>query len=187
MRCLGIKLCHTNCPTSWFQISLRQILCCVPISITPNSVSPNSVVHQFLLSNIKFCSIARNSETANSALNLIDGQQNLSVRTKNCKSNNFKFKTLLITTPTPTPSLVKSSLKVDGFSCWQEHWVNGLHVCAKLYCFSFFKIGLLIEDRGTQSQFSENMCSEDDLRSRIFGTFLVKFLACLPLLGFSNI
>ena len=34
---------------------------------------------------------------------------------------------------------------------------------------------------------SENICSEDDLRSRIFGTFLVKFLACLPLLGFSNI
>ena len=25
-----------------------------------------------------------------------------------------------------------------------------------------------------------------DLRSRIFGTFVVKFLACLPLLGFSN-
>ena len=24
-------------------------------------------------------------------------------------------------------------------------------------------------------------------RSRIFGTFVVKFLACLPLLGFSNI
>ena len=28
---------------------------------------------------------------------------------------------------------------------------------------------------------------EDDLRSRIFGTFFIKFLACLPLLGFSNI
>ena len=41
--------------------------------------------------------------------------------------------------------------------------------------------------RGTQSQFSENICSEDDLRSRIFRTFFVKFLACLPLLGFSNI
>ena len=41
--------------------------------------------------------------------------------------------------------------------------------------------------RGTQRQFSENICSEDDLRSRIFGTFLVKFLARLPLLGFSNI
>ena len=41
--------------------------------------------------------------------------------------------------------------------------------------------------RGTQRQFSERVCSEDDLRSRIFGTFVVKFLACLPLLGFSNI
>ena len=36
--------------------------------------------------------------------------------------------------------------------------------------------------RGTQRQFSENVCSEDDLRSRLFGTFVVKFLACLPLL-----
>ena len=34
---------------------------------------------------------------------------------------------------------------------------------------------------------SENICSENDLRSRIFGTFVIKFLACLPLLGFSNI
>ena len=42
-------------------------------------------------------------------------------------------------------------------------------------------------NRGAQRQFSENICSEDDLRSRIFGTFVVKFLACLPLLGFSNI
>ena len=41
--------------------------------------------------------------------------------------------------------------------------------------------------RGTQRQFLENICSKDDLRSRIFGTFVVKFLACLPLLGFSNI
>ena len=46
---------------------------------------------------------------------------------------------------------------------------------------------ILASNRGTQRQFSENICSEDDLRSRIFGTFLVKFLACLPLLGFSNI
>ena len=35
--------------------------------------------------------------------------------------------------------------------------------------------------------FRKIICSEDDLRSRIFGTFSVKFLACLPLLGFSNI
>ena len=34
--------------------------------------------------------------------------------------------------------------------------------------------------RGTQRQFSENICSEDDLRSRILGTFVVNFLlACL--------
>ena len=34
-------------------------------------------------------------------------------------------------------------------------------------------------DRGTQRQFSENICSEDDLRSRIFETFVVNFLfAC---------
>ena len=38
--------------------------------------------------------------------------------------------------------------------------------------------------RSTQRQFLENICSEDDLRSRIFRTFVVKFLACLPLLGF---
>ena len=51
--------------------------------------------------------------------------------------------------------------------------------------FLLLKIGCL--DKGTQRQFSENICSEDDLRSRSFGTFVVKFLACLPLLRFSNI
>ena len=45
----------------------------------------------------------------------------------------------------------------------------------------------LNKDGGTQRQFSENICWEDDLRSRIFGTFVVKFFGCLPLLGFSNI
>ena len=35
--------------------------------------------------------------------------------------------------------------------------------------------------------FRKNICSEDDLRSRIFGKFVEKFPACLPLLGFSNI
>ena len=38
-----------------------------------------------------------------------------------------------------------------------------------------------------QHQFLENICSEDDLRSRSFGTFAVKFFASLPLLGFLNI
>ena len=35
--------------------------------------------------------------------------------------------------------------------------------------------------------FQKTICSEDDLRSRIFRTFVVKFLACLLLLVFSNI
>ena len=32
--------------------------------------------------------------------------------------------------------------------------------------------------RGIQRQFSENICSEDDLRSRIFGTFVAK-ISCV--------
>ena len=45
-----------------------------------------------------------------------------------------------------------------------------------------------VADSGAPNDnFRKNICSEDVLRSRIFGTFVVKFLACLPLLGFSNI
>ena len=40
--------------------------------------------------------------------------------------------------------------------------------------------------KGTQRQFSENICSEDDLRSRIFWTFFAKFLASLRLQRFLN-
>ena len=39
--------------------------------------------------------------------------------------------------------------------------------------------------RGTQRHFLENMSSEGAWRSGIFGTFVVKFLACLLLLAFS--
>ena len=48
-------------------------------------------------------------------------------------------------------------------------------------------LGSLLQIRGTQRQFLENISSKDDLRSGIFGTFVVKFIACLSLLGFSNI
>ena len=68
-----------------------------------------------------------------------------------------------------------------NFCLWNpESWAmeSGIHVKES---------GILLRIRGTQRQFSKNICSEDDLRSRIFGTFVVKFLACLPLLGFSNI
>ena len=51
-----------------------------------------------------------------------------------------------------------------------------------IWCLPFLKK----RDRGTQHQFSENICSEHDLIS-ISGTFVVTFLACLPPLGFSNI
>ena len=44
-----------------------------------------------------------------------------------------------------------------------------------------------LKNWGTQRQFLENICSQDDLRSRIFGTFVVKFIAGLSLQGFSNI
>ena len=46
---------------------------------------------------------------------------------------------------------------------------------------------LFILTGAPNGNFRENICSEDDLRTRIFGTFVVKFLACLPLLGFSDI
>ena len=45
----------------------------------------------------------------------------------------------------------------------------------------------VLDSGAPNGNFRENISSEDDLRSRIFGAFVVKFLACLPLLGFSNI
>ena len=59
------------------------------------------------------------------------------------------------------------NVDTKSYSVWYEHLIRYV--------------------RGTQRQFSENICSKDDLRSRIFGSFVVKFLACLPLQGFSSI
>ena len=42
------------------------------------------------------------------------------------------------------------------------------------------------ESGAPNDNFRKIICSEDDLRSRIFGSFSDKFLACLPFLGFSN-
>ena len=44
-----------------------------------------------------------------------------------------------------------------------------------------------IRSGAPNGNFRENICSEDDLRTRIFGTFVAKFLAFLLLLGFSKI
>ena len=46
---------------------------------------------------------------------------------------------------------------------------------------------VVVSSGAPNDNFRKNICSEDDLRSRIFGTFVVKFLACPPLLGFSDI
>ena len=48
-------------------------------------------------------------------------------------------------------------------------------------------VGLSGTTGAPNDNFRKNICSEVDLRSKIFGTFFAKFLACLPLLGFSNI
>ena len=53
-----------------------------------------------------------------------------------------------------------------------------LKIGFSFYCENLFLFTHLY--RGTQRQFSEKFCSEDDLRSRIFGTFFVKFLDYLP-------
>ena len=56
--------------------------------------------------------------------------------------------------------------------------VNNTAICKSIWT---------VPSGAPNGNFRENICSEDDLRSRIFGAFVVKFLACLPLLGFSNI
>ena len=54
------------------------------------------------------------------------------------------------------------------YLAWRSHvWVFRLNPTVRPFKWN----------RGTQRQFSENICSEDDLRSRIFGTF---FVSCLP-------
>ena len=53
--------------------------------------------------------------------------------------------------------------------------------------FGLASVFVILFSGAPNGNFRENICSEDELRSRIFGAFVVKFLACLPLLGFSNI
>ena len=80
--------------------------------------------------------------------------------------------------------LIRMSLWILVLHCYLSYWASCF--CLRVWiCWSWFETSSY--SRGTQRQFSENICSEDHLRSRIFGTFVVKFLACLLLLGFSNI
>ena len=67
------------------------------------------------------------------------------------------------------------------FPNWDHKWEKTKRERELFYNFKILLAG------APNNNFRENICLEDDLRSKIFGTFVVKFLACLPLLGFSNI
>ena len=59
------------------------------------------------------------------------------------------------------------------------------HSLLKMYRDQFGEF-VCVYSGAPNDNFRKIICSEDDLRSRIFGSFSDKFLACLPLLGFSN-
>ena len=75
------------------------------------------------------------------------------------------------------PAYSQDVTEIDDKDCW----VTGI-TRTLLKAFQ-----LSLASGAPNDNFRKNICSEDDLRSRIFETFVVKFLACLPLLGFSNI
>ena len=67
-------------------------------------------------------------------------------------------------------------------------WLCGLMIYTKRFLpVITLPYGRVKFQRHPKSIFADHICSEDDLTSRIFETFVVTFLACLPLLGFSNI
>ena len=81
-------------------------------------------------------------------------------------------------------------LEVIVFGTWKcettEPWTHDELHCRILVELPF--VMYAVRTTGAPNgNFRENICLEDDLRTRIFGTFVVKFFACLPLLGFSNI
>ena len=71
----------------------------------------------------------------------------------------------------------------EGFWIKAEHFSFKMKVLASLQlannCRKRRSVQVSKLFRGSQLQFLENICSEDDLSSKIFGTFVVKFLACL--------
>ena len=68
-----------------------------------------------------------------------------------------------------------------------ETGLEFVHIVKKCHFRSKPRTVVLQKTGAPNDSFRKHICSEDDLRSRIFGTFVAKFLACLPLLGFSNI
>ena len=82
---------------------------------------------------------------------------------------------------------------LSGFKIRKSLWLSDKKKCALIsrYAISLFHLLPATYCRlwtgAPNDNFRKNICSEDDMRSRIFETFVVKLLACLPLLGFSNI
>ena len=60
--------------------------------------------------------------------------------------------------------------------------MDATYIMSVIYKVPANEVPPLITIKGTQRQFLEVICSEDDLRSRILETFVVNVLACLPLL-----
>ena len=107
--------------------------------------------------------------------------------------NNFTYKSRLLfhagvesksnteTGPITTLSLRQTWLKKDRQI---PHWSHLINV--GFYSYKETENRTLGITGAPNDNFLKIICSEDDLRSRIFGSFSEKFLACLPLLGFSN-
>ena len=99
------------------------------------------------------------------------------------------------TTLQPIFILQKRAMRLITFSRFDEHsspLFKSLEIIKFLDLVTFHLailcINIIINYSGAPNDnFRKNICSEDNLRSRIFGTFFVKFIPCLPLLGFSNI
>ena len=75
------------------------------------------------------------------------------------------------------------NVEVIALICGQK---KGQSLSSKIFPKLGFKATTVYFSGAPNDNFRKNICSEDDLRSRIFLTFVVKFLASMPLLGFSN-
>ena len=111
---------------------------------------------------------------SNLGINSVD---EMKIRVFSSSSNPlFKFCMLALS----DSNLLRISIQMLGRNSFAHRSFSLTH-------FEYFSSSMPLSMAGApDGNFRENICSEDDLRTRIFGTFVVKFLACLPLLGFSN-
>ena len=102
----------------------------------------------------------------------------------------FSYSSLQLTNCQPRRKLQEHgfTLPVKKFTIDLRVAKQCLRTQRRLFCVNNDRLRKSCHETGAPNDnFRKNICSEDDLRSRIFVTFFVKFLAFLPLLGFSNI